>query len=240
MHDTAMALGGAFFETYCSDWKTVLELGSMDVNGSLRTLCPPGVLYLGMDVQHGRSVDLVVKVGEPLPVRDDFADAILSSSQLEHDDFFWETFLEFVRVVRPGGFIYINAPSNGAYHRYPNDNWRFYPDCGHVLANWARKHGHDIDLVESFVADKEGDVWNDFVAVFRVGPSNKDLPIKRLSDMFRSRNIWRLGAEAPDRISGATEDMALMDALKREIAKLQGESAIASMELPLSPDCASD
>lgn len=221
MHDTAMEIGSAFFDVYCSNWKIVLELGSMDVNGSLRASCPAGVQYLGMDVEHGKSVDLIVKVGEQLPLRSDIADAIISSSQLEHDDFFWETFLEFARVVRPGGFIYINAPSNGVYHRYPNDNWRFYPDCGHVLARWARKHGHDIVLVESFVADKKNDVWNDFVAIFRVGPTDVALPDKRLSDIFPSRNVWKFGAIAPDRVTRDVEDISLIKSLRKQVTALE-------------------
>lgn len=232
MHDTAMAIGSAFFDVYCSNWKTVLELGSMNVNGSLRSACPSSVQYLGMDVEHGKSVDIVVKVGEPLPLRDDFADAIISSSQLEHDDFFWETFLEFARVVRPGGFIYIDAPSNGLYHRYPNDNWRFYPDCGHVLARWARKHGHNVELIESFVADKNKDVWNDFVAVFRVGPTEATLPDRALSDMFPSRNVWKLGAIAPERVSGEVEDISLINSLKKQVSALQTAQIAASAPLP--------
>jgi len=39
----------------------------------------------------------------------------------EHDVMFWESFLELVRVLRPGGLLYLNAPSNTAFHRYPLD-----------------------------------------------------------------------------------------------------------------------
>lgn len=222
-----MVLGSAFFEIYCSNWNIVLEVGSMDINGSLRSTCPSGVQYLGIDVEHGKSVDLVVQVGKPLPLRDNFADAIVSSSQFEHDDFFWETFVEFARVVRPGGFIYINAPSNGTYHRHPSDNWRFFPDCGQALARWARKQGHDIDLVESFIADKRKDIWNDFVAIFRVGPSNATLPDKRLSDIFPSRNVWKLGAVMPDRQSGNTEDIDLINSMKVQISALQNKESVS-------------
>lgn len=201
MHDTAMAIGTAFLSAYCKNWRTVVEIGSMDVNGSLRTACPEGVHYLGIDMEHGKSVDLVVRPGDPIPLRDEFCDAVISSSQLEHDDFFWETFLEFVRLVRPGGYVYINAPSAGPYHRYPNDNWRFYPDCGRALARWAVKKGHDVELIESFVAENRKDVWNDFVAVFRVGPESLELPTKLLHTMFPCRHIWKRGSSAPENMS---------------------------------------
>jgi hypothetical protein len=43
------------------------------------------------------------------------------------------------RVVKSGGFIYLNAPSNGYVHNHPLDIWRFYPDAGIALEKWAKK-----------------------------------------------------------------------------------------------------
>jgi hypothetical protein len=37
----------------------------------------------------------------------------------ESADFFWETFLEMMHVLRPGGFLYLNVPSKAPVHRYP-------------------------------------------------------------------------------------------------------------------------
>ena len=33
--------------------------------------------------------------------------------------------------------FYLNAPSNGEFHRYPVDCWRFYPDAGGALGDLA-------------------------------------------------------------------------------------------------------
>ncbi len=165
MHDTASKIGQLFFKHYVdAGARMVVEVGSKDVNGSLRQFCPAESVYLGIDYEHGKSVDMIVKPEEPLAIRDEFADIVISSSQLEHDTFFWLTFCEYARILKKGGYIYINAPSNGWYHRYPEDSWRFFPDSGKALARWARKNNYEISLIESFVADREADVWNDFVA----------------------------------------------------------------------------
>ena len=125
MHDTALEIGRLFFNAYAKPHCTIVELGSLDINGALRSVSPNTTRYIGLDVQRGPGVDVVIAAAMPLPVRTDAADIVVSSSTFEHDDFFWNTFLEMVRITRPGGAVYINSPSNGPYHRYPVDNWRF-------------------------------------------------------------------------------------------------------------------
>ena len=43
------------------------------------------------------------------------------------------------RVVRVGGFVYVNAPSAGFWHGYPDDNYRFYRGAASSLAFWCGK-----------------------------------------------------------------------------------------------------
>jgi SAM-dependent methyltransferase len=104
-----------------------------------------------------------------LPFADDSVDICLSSSVFEHSEMFWLLFVEILRILKPGGLFYLNAPSNGDFHRYPVDCWRFYPDSGQALVAWARRCGITATLLESFVAVQRDDVWNDFVAVFAKG-----------------------------------------------------------------------
>jgi len=94
---------------------------------------------------------------------------------LEHDPAVWETFEKMCRKARPGGHIYISAPSNGIVHRCPQDYWRFYPDSGLALKAWASRRELDVTLVESFMAEREADMWNDFCAIFRREPSPEPL-----------------------------------------------------------------
>lgn len=79
---------------------------------------------------------------------------------------FWLLFLEILRILKPKGLFYLNAPSNGAFHRFPVDCWRFYPDSGNALVTWARRNGYDPIMLESFVTPQDRDVWNDFIAIF--------------------------------------------------------------------------
>lgn len=55
--------------------RTVLELGSLDINGSPRYLFPVNVTYVGLDLQSGRGVDLVADAASPLLV-DQLADVL--------------------------------------------------------------------------------------------------------------------------------------------------------------------
>ena len=75
------------------------------------------------------------------------------------------------RLVKLGGFIYINAPSNGVYHRYPGDNWRFYSDAGQALAYWSgiqvsTEIVYPVKVVETFHILPHNDIWIDFICVW--------------------------------------------------------------------------
>lgn len=190
MHDTAYEIGRLVMNTYC-DLATakILEIGSLDVNGSLRDHAAPSTKYIGLDFQKGAGVDTVIRPGLPLPVDNEAFDLVMASSVFEHDQAFWLTFLEMCRKARKGGFVYINAPANGWVHRYPQDNWRFYPDSGKALAKWANSQGIRVKLVESFVSDQQADGWNDFVAIFRIGTRATSLPDTPVSNQIACSNV---------------------------------------------------
>jgi len=168
MHPSAFENGRLFFETYLrsGDAFTVLDIGAQDVNGSLRQLAPAHGHYVGVDFAPGRGVDVVLDDPYRLPFADHSIDAVVSSSCFEHVEMFWLTFNEVLRVLKPEGLFYLNAPSNGDFHRYPVDCWRFYPDAGAALVRWGQRSGYSPVLLESFTAYQQLDVWSDFVAVF--------------------------------------------------------------------------
>jgi SAM-dependent methyltransferase len=157
-----------FFETHAKSLGggRVLDIGSQDVNGSLKDVCPPGLAYVGVDFVPGKGVDVVLDDPYVLPFASESFDAVVSSSCFEHSQFFWVLFLEILRVLKPAGLLYLNVPSNGLFHRYPVDCWRFYPDSGAALAEWGRRNGCRCRLLESFVGRQGREPWNDFVAVF--------------------------------------------------------------------------
>jgi SAM-dependent methyltransferase len=166
MHKTAMKHGALFFETYVRADMRIVDIGAQDVNGSLRNVAPSGAAYTGVDFVAGRGVDVVITDPYSLPFETGSVDVVASSSCFEHSEFFWLTFLECLRIVAPEGLLYVNVPSNGLYHRYPVDCWRFYPDSGVALQNWARRNGTDALLLESFIGPQGSGLWNDFVGVF--------------------------------------------------------------------------
>jgi ubiquinone/menaquinone biosynthesis C-methylase UbiE len=216
MHDTANLIGALFFSVYLPDETReykILDVGAMDVNGSLRRLAPPRSTYVGIDMEAGPGVDIVLKDPHVFPFETQSFDALISTSAFEHDSMFWLTFLEMVRVTRKGGAIYINVPSNATYHRYARDCWRFYPDAALALTDWARRNGHNISLAESFTALRRRDVWNDYVMVF-THSLERDAASSRIVDAFPgSQNVRRSYAQPEvDNYSESTEDMLLLRA----------------------------
>ena len=223
MHESALRIGELVIQTYC-DLPTarILEIGSMDVNGSLRDLVEPTTQYVGVDLEEGPAVDVVVKPGEKLPFDDASFDFIMASSAFEHDPRFWDTFIEMCRVARPGGHVYVNAPSNGGVHRYPLDCWRFYPDAGLALMEYAREQQIKVDLVESFVGRRytdSWDGWNDFAAIFRRGPSKTSLNNNFVYKRYPSYNARTWKSSNMDCETSLTEDMQLGRDLRQQVAE---------------------
>ena len=171
MHDTALKSGKAFAESYGISNGLVIDIGGRNVNGSLRAFFESkGMKFVCIDMEEDASVDVVIPPGEKLPYEDGSVDLIVSTSCFEHDPCFWLTFKEMTRIIKPSGYIYINAPTSGPYHCFPGDNWRFYSDAGQALAYWSGKQisnetVYPVKVVETF--NVLGDVWNDFVCVWQ-------------------------------------------------------------------------
>lgn len=194
MHKTAMEHGRLFFETYMESGRNrkIVDLGAQDVNGSLRTLAPADAEYIGVDFEAANGVDVVIDDPYSLPFEDGSIDVCVSSSCFEHSEFFWLTFLEALRILKPDGLLYLNVPSNGYFHRYPVDCWRFYPDSGIALQNWAQRNGLQTILLESFIGQQKSGIWNDFVAVFLKDGSHRDRHTKRILSDFGDYTNGRL------------------------------------------------
>ncbi|MEO6216860.1 MAG: methyltransferase domain-containing protein [Sphingomonas sp.] len=150
----------------------MLDLGGSDVNGSYREIfAHPRYAYTVADIDAEAGVHLVLQDPYRLPLDDGSIDIVISGQMLEHCEFFWLTFVEMVRVLRPGGFIFLIAPSSGPEHRYPVDCYRFYPDAYRALARYA-----NCQLVDLW-CDERGP-WKDLVGVFsRRGPPPAATPL---------------------------------------------------------------
>lgn len=171
MHISAYQNCQAFYDKYITpllqEWpnKTldVVDIGSFDVNGTLKPVFH-GHRYTGVDMSAGPNVDIVC-MNQAIPLEDGSTDIVVSSSCLEHDECFWESFVEMCRLVKPGGYVYINAPSAGFYHACPQDCWRFYPDSWKALEKWARRRGYAVNLLEAYT--DSSCIWKNSVGIFQ-------------------------------------------------------------------------
>jgi SAM-dependent methyltransferase len=109
----------------------VLEVGALDVNGSIRpaieAMCPAA--YVALDQQPGRGVD-VLDTAENLVARFGPAsfDVVVSAEMLEHAANWQQALIAMVNVLAPGGQLALTTRSPGfPYHPFPVDCWRFTP-----------------------------------------------------------------------------------------------------------------
>lgn len=238
MHKSALVTGQLFFQTYWREgFHNILDIGSRDVNGSLRSVKPEDAAYLGVDLAPGPGVELVLKDPHHLPLDDESVDVVVSTSCLEHDPLFWLTFAEMLRVVKAGGLLYLNAPSNGLYHGYPFDHWRFYPDAGCALVQWSERVGTPARLIESFIGQRDGDVWADNVMVFAREPITQPLPERLLCDQLPgATNIRRGAAEALERFVAQPEDLRRLQQANARVKALEEQLKASEARLSALTD----
>jgi SAM-dependent methyltransferase len=87
----------------------VLEVGSLDINGSVRDLFQ-GCDYSGIDVGPGKGVDIVCQGQEfDAPA----FDQVISCEAMEHNPYWAETFHNMVRLCRPGGLVVMTCATTG-------------------------------------------------------------------------------------------------------------------------------
>ncbi len=141
----------------------VLEVGSYNVNGSVRPLFAGCRSYVGLDLLPGPGVDVVY---HPLDwgraIRFDVIvstrfDVIVSTEMLEHTERPWHDLFEWYLRLRPGGRLIVTARGfdvGGAFGWHnPPDRWRYGPG---VLPMMASDAGF-VDVTE--VADPQVPGW---------------------------------------------------------------------------------
>jgi len=165
MHSSAVQSAAEFFAKHPLETASVVEIGSQNVNVSLRDVCPKHYSYTGLDYEAAKGVDIVLEDEYKFPLADGGTDIVVTSSCFEHAEMFWLTFLEGMRILRSGGLFYINAPSKGEYHAYPQDCWRFYPDAAKALQKWSVRNNMPCEIVYTKVLTEEH--WGDFIVVYR-------------------------------------------------------------------------
>lgn len=109
--------------------KRVLEVGSMDVNGSLRphieSLDPS--YYVGIDIAIGVGVDRVLNARDILDAYGSKRwDLVVSTEMLEHCPEWDEAVYQMKESLDDGGWLLITTVGPGfPNHDWPGDYWRF-------------------------------------------------------------------------------------------------------------------
>jgi SAM-dependent methyltransferase len=101
-------------EAFCQDIsnKRVLEIGSHDVNGTIRKIFSGSLSYLGADLAPGPGVDIVCS-GHELNLPDASYDVVLSCECFEHNPYWKETFSNMARMATPNGYVILTCASTG-------------------------------------------------------------------------------------------------------------------------------
>lgn len=112
----------------------VLEIGSRNINGSVRKLFT-SCEYTGLDIHPGPCVDVVSLAHEYKA--DDLFDTVVSCEAFEHDPHLAETLANIAHLLRPGGLFVATwagpaRPEHGTL-RTGNRMWGPHPDYYHGL-----------------------------------------------------------------------------------------------------------
>ena len=102
----------------------VLEVGSLDINGSVRDLFE-ACEYTGVDLQPGPGVDLACP-GHLLALPTGHFDTVISAECFEHNPFWRETLANMLRMTRPGGLLLVSCATTG---RKEHGTTRTNPDA---------------------------------------------------------------------------------------------------------------
>lgn len=126
MHSEAMAYLQRTIPRVDGIGKVILEIGSYNVNGSVRDLFTLSKWYDGVDMRAGPGVDRVLNAHEIRPTGD--YDVVVTTETLEHDpdpkgivDVAWGALV-------PGGYLVLTAASTGRHAHSVNGDQAFQPD----------------------------------------------------------------------------------------------------------------
>ncbi|MCC9262074.1 methyltransferase domain protein [Methanobrevibacter woesei] len=181
MHKTSYDRMNWFKNNYISGKKVlkILDVGSLDTsetNYNYKSIFNnPNWSYTGLDCEEGYNVDIVVEdIYNWHEIKSESYDVIISGQLFEHLEFFWLTMAEIERVLKPGGFCCIIAPSEGPKHGVSDtDCYRFCKDGMATLAKYA-----DFEILH-VSTNKEGKPWCDSCLVARKPKSN----VKGVTDL---------------------------------------------------------
>lgn len=131
MNKTVLSWGRKFLTKADVDGKRILEVGSYDINGTIRDVIVPllPAEYIGADIRTGPCVDVICDVCNLVEeFGQDSFDMVIACSVLSHVTNWRDAISNIKRVCKPGGIIFVVTVSRWKYRTYGNDYhdyWRF-------------------------------------------------------------------------------------------------------------------
>ena len=142
-HESVIDFGKEIVTKYEDDLvnKTMLEIGSYNVNGTLQdTLRPIAKTYIGVDIEKGPGVDKVVKESEKLSEVLKTAQVVICTEMLEHAKD-WREAVHAIKSLAIESIVVTTRSPGFPYHPYPEDYWRYtLEDFQHIFS--------DMEIVE--------------------------------------------------------------------------------------------
>lgn len=129
MKDSVMEWGKRWLEAHPVTGLRVLEVGSLNVNGSLREIAEAQkpYEYLGIDIVDGPGVDAVVDVTlfvDPAPSSRRW-NFVISTEMLEHAKYWHAALTSMKLLLKPDGWLVLTTRAPGQMPHNPPDYWRF-------------------------------------------------------------------------------------------------------------------
>ena len=165
MHPGAFEFVGRYATT---DAISVIEVGSRDLNGSIRCHFPAAT-WTGLDLHSGPSVDIVLDALDYTPA--DAVDLVIIAEVFEHCPYWGEVLHHVANWLKPGGRIIITAAGPG---RDPHSGI----DGGELRAgeHYANVTARDLSDELQFAGFQQIEVsgneyWKDTYAIATKAPS---------------------------------------------------------------------
>lgn len=179
------------------DWKKILEVGSQDINGSVRQQfndCD----YTGIDVGAGPGVDVIAQ-GQEYDAPDGSFDATISCEVMEHNPYWKATFLNMIRMCRPGGLVLftcasVGRPEHGTTRTTPKDSpltvqWDYYRN---LVARDFKREVSLSDYFSFWIFAEDHSFCDLFFAGFKGGapaPKNARSRLAKIRLRYYSKNL---------------------------------------------------
>jgi predicted SAM-dependent methyltransferase len=123
MTDILMTLGRKYLTHIAKD-RSILEVGSYNVNGSFRSFLDCAGSYIGVDITPGPGVDQICNIHDLVSsFGENSFDMVICTEVLEHVEDVLGAINQLKMVSKD--YVVITVPSTGfPRHNYPSDFWR--------------------------------------------------------------------------------------------------------------------